>query len=209
MTRPFITLSTAERDERVARIVSFAEEAGADQAALIPASEIVVDERVLMKCRLSCKVYGRCLTCPPRSPRPDETRAMLSRYSLGLVVRRTAPADQFCGEAASQSYEWSRVSLEIQELVVRAESYAFYQGFYLAMAFGCGRCRFCGLDGACKGLESGQCLHPYRARPSMEAMGIDVFATVHGLGWSISVIGKQSRPEQIEVAGYIGLVLIY
>mgnify|MGYP002683394095 FL=1 len=45
---------------------------------LIPAEIIVVSDWVRMKCRYGCDNYGKRLGCPPFSPTPDETRAVIS-----------------------------------------------------------------------------------------------------------------------------------
>jgi len=58
----------------------------------------------------------------------------------------------------------------IRELVADLEREIFLAGFYKALSFGCGPC---GLCKTCE-IENG-CRYPEKARPSMEAAGIDVF----------------------------------
>jgi len=43
-------------------------ELGASAAKVIPANEIIVENRVVLKCRVGCKHYGKTLICPPHSP---------------------------------------------------------------------------------------------------------------------------------------------
>jgi len=47
---------------------------GATEARVIPADDIVVENRVVLKCRVGCDDYGKKLTCPPFTPRVDEFR---------------------------------------------------------------------------------------------------------------------------------------
>ena len=53
------------------------------------------------------------------------------------------------------------------------------RGYYLAVGFGAGDCELCG---TCDTSEL--CVEPYAARPSMEALGIDVARTREAAGWS-------------------------
>jgi hypothetical protein len=52
-------------------------------------------------------------------------------------------------------------------------------------------------------------MQPFMSRPSMEAIGIDVYSTLRGLNWEFSVIGKKTNPKDVETAGYCGLLLLY
>jgi predicted metal-binding protein len=81
--------------------------------------------------------------------------------------------------------------------VAPLEREIFLAGFYKALGFGSGPCRGCpecNFDG---------CRHPEDARPSMEACGIDVFATVRANGCPIEVVRDEGDEQN-----YYGLVLI-
>ena len=74
----------------------------------------------------------------------------------------------------------------------------FLAGHYKAFGLGsgpCGLCRTCAFDKGCR--------HPYKARPSMEAVGIDVFATARRHGFIIEVVRTHDDPQH-----YFGLVLV-
>jgi len=73
----------------------------------------------------------------------------------------------------------------------------FLAGFYKALGLGSGPCTLC------RKCPSKGCIHTDRARPSMEACGIDVFATVRANGFPIAVVSNDSC-----TANYYGLVLI-
>ena len=65
---------------------------GAAEARVIPAEQIVVENRVVLKCRVGCDDYGKKLTCPPHTPSVDEFRKMLKDYRHALIVRFKSPA---------------------------------------------------------------------------------------------------------------------
>ena len=56
--------------------------------------------------------------------------------------------------------------------------------------------------------KAGERRRPDLARPSMEALGINVFRLARGLGWQIHPIGRDSDPAQIPSAMLAGLVLL-
>jgi predicted metal-binding protein len=85
----------------------------------------------------------------------------------------------------------------IKETVADLEREVFLAGYYKAFSFGSGPCDLC------EECNLEHCLHPYRARPAMEAAGIDVYATARGNGFSIEVVRDTSCPQN-----YYGLVLI-
>ena len=71
------------------------------------------------------------------------------------------------------------------------ERFAFLKGYYKAFAFHSGPCDLCA---ECD--VEAPCCHPTEARPSMEACGIDVFATARAAGLPIDVVsGKEQQPD--------------
>lgn len=47
---------------------------------------MVTAEWVRLKCQFGCGGYGRRLTCPPYSPTPERTRAVLDEYGVAILV---------------------------------------------------------------------------------------------------------------------------
>jgi predicted metal-binding protein len=66
---------------------------GATDAKIIPATDVIVENRVPLKCRAGCIGYGKKLTCPPYVPTPDEFRKVLSEYRYALLVKFISPAE--------------------------------------------------------------------------------------------------------------------
>ncbi len=48
-----------------------------DDFKLIPVKDIEVAEWVRWKCEYGCKAFGKHLTCPPYTPRPEDTRKLI------------------------------------------------------------------------------------------------------------------------------------
>jgi predicted metal-binding protein len=62
--------------------------AGATRTKSIPTSNVVVEERVTMKCHIPpCEVFGRNHLCPPYSPTAGEFAAYLAQYRVGLLIQ--------------------------------------------------------------------------------------------------------------------------
>jgi len=88
---------------------------------------------------------------------------------------------------------------DVKAAVADLERSIFLRGAWKAFGLGAGPCYFCK---DCP-VEEKQCRHPERARPSMEACGIDVFSTVKKLGFPIDVI-RTTR----QCPNYYGLILV-
>jgi predicted metal-binding protein len=73
---------------------------------------------------------------------------------------------------------------EFARLMTALESAAFKMGYRFATAFAGGDCVLCDV---CVGKDGEACRHPFEARPSMEAVGIDVVATAEAAGLTIEM----------------------
>jgi len=63
-------------------------ELGASDAKIIPASKVVVDERVRLKCAVPrCHLYGESANCPPYTLKPDEMRKVLRKYKCAVLFK--------------------------------------------------------------------------------------------------------------------------
>jgi predicted metal-binding protein len=61
----------------------------------------------------------------------------------------------------------------------------------------------------CLVLEGGNCPYPLKSRPSMEAVGIDVYGLVTRVGWKIYPIYRSVNPAEVPRALSVGIVFIY
>jgi predicted metal-binding protein len=159
-------------------------ELGIDGAKGIDPRSVVTAEWVRMKCQYGCTGFGLSLCCPPRTPTPDTTRKVIDSYQKAILLHRRP-----------EKGERSKI---LNEVMVRLEIEIFLDGYYKAWSMGSGPCRLCkecDLTGPCK--------HGYKARPSMEACGIDVFKTARDNGFHIQVVKTHDDERNL-----FGLILV-
>ncbi len=137
---------------------------------------IVVAQWVRFRCMFGCSSYGKSGTCPPYVPSVDECRQMISEYSQAVVFHFEKAVDK-----PEDRKPWSK---DIRSKLLELEREVFLAGYYKTLAIpldSCGLCEDC----AGKRLD---CKKPKMARPSAEALGIDVYATVRSVGYPIQVL---------------------
>ncbi|MDI9570917.1 MAG: DUF2284 domain-containing protein [Pseudomonadota bacterium] len=164
---------------KTASLIEFLKERGATAALPLTADRIVVDERVRLKCRVPvCDSFQKNLMCPPFVMSVAEFREVLSRYRESVILQVTEAIAALDGRRPHEEVYASAGRLH--ELVNLGEKEAFLSGFRFAAGFIGGCCRLCPV---CVAAEGGRhCRFPFRARPSLEAMGIDVAATLENVG---------------------------
>ncbi|HEX3030616.1 MAG TPA: DUF2284 domain-containing protein, partial [Bacillota bacterium] len=149
---------------------------GATRARLMDANQVVIDPRVRLKCQVPvCDSYSFNLQCPPNCLTVAEFTTYLARFSRVILVQlegELLPPDQPEGRPLELERVYKPAN-DLHQLINRAESRAFTLGFRFAAGFIGGCCKLCP---ECVG-PGGKCRHPFRARPSMEAVGVDVYAT--------------------------------
>jgi len=160
-------------------------EKGVTDAVVIETAKVFTEPWVRMKCQFGCSMYGRGLCCPPRTPTPEQMRKILDSYKHGILLHRHI----------QKGYKYIN---DFNEIIADLERTIFLDGHYKVWAVGCGpctRCKECNIDGAC--------LHPDKARPSMESCGIDVYRTARENGLPIQVVKDHSQDRDV-----YGLVLV-
>lgn len=169
-------------EEAVKDIMARLRQQGASAVTQIDIADIVVDERVRLKCQIPlCDSYGKNLMCPPFVPSVAFFRDALARYTRAVLIQVTSPlGDTVHGRPSAEVYAPAK---KLHELVNLAEKWAFAYQFRFAAGLIGGCCRLC--DECAAVNHNGHCRHPFKARPSMEAMGIDVVNTLSHAGLSI------------------------
>ncbi len=150
------------------------------KAKIISPADVVTADWVRLKCQFGCDGYGGCLVCPPYTPTPEQTRKVLDCYKRAALIH----FDKFA---------------EIKPTIAELEREIFLAGAWKTFGLGAGPCYFCS---ECN-VKGGTCLHAEKARPSMEACGIDVFATARKAGFPIEVVSSRRQ-----CPNYYGLILV-
>ncbi len=191
---------------------------GVSNASLIDAEDVVVDERTRLKCQAPvCDDYGVNLMCPPNVMPVTEFIKILSKYSTSLLLqlhcpipkdmksmieRETGPlTNLYQNETFITSYQrsFTRARKRLHGIVHKVESTAFQMGYIFATGFIAGSCRLCA---ECVSPDSDEpCRKPFQARPSMEAMGIDVSKTASNADLPFDIPPK-------DTAVFNGLILV-
>jgi len=185
---------------------------GASEVAIIPASDVVIDERVRLKCSVPrCLRAGETPYCPPYAPDLDLIRRALSRFSWAVLLKCDVKPMEDYVPGSGKTKEEKRRTLSFHrqssEVVCELERQAYKDGYHLAMGFGGGSCKDYLCQGMiCQFLDSGRCRFPHRARPAMEAMGIDVIALINKVGWGAYALLDDLSP--IPAAITVGIVFI-
>jgi predicted metal-binding protein len=198
-TAKSIRADVSVRTEKALSLVALAKRLGATKAKAIPADDIVVDERVRLKCSVPlCSNHGKHLLCPPNIMTVEEFRRIVSAYSTAIIIQLEADYDssdkspsRLSGqlqkrlETETGGERWEK---RLHSIVAEVEAAAFKSGFYLAAGLIGSECLLCP---ECVGQNTGQeCRHPFQARPSMQAVGIDVVRTCKKAGMPVSLSSK-------------------
>jgi predicted metal-binding protein len=158
----------------------FAKHGFSDYRWLDPA-EIVVAEWVRMKCLYGCREYGRNAACPPNAPPVDACARFFREYRRAAVFHFAKTV-----ERPEDRHAWSRkVNLELLKL----EEDVFKAGFvkaFLLFFDSCGICLECAPSRTA-------CKKPKLARPTADALAMDVFSTVRKLGYPINVLSDYDQ----------------
>ena len=154
--------------------------AGVIDACIISPSEVETAAWVRLKCQFGCDGFGLCLVCPPYTPTPQQMREVLDSYRRAILLH-------------------CKPDSNVKAIVARLEREIFLKGFFKTFGLGAGPCYLCK---ECD-LEDKLCRHADKARPSMEACGIDVFSTVRKFYFPIEVV-RTTR----QCPNYYGLILV-
>jgi len=200
----------AALQQNLRRYCEKALELGATNAAIVAAEDIPVDSRITLKCQIPrCFGYGAGAQCPPNTLAPEDLRKILKSYRWAVFFIKDVPSEVIVRERSTIK-ERVAAYQEVYNIVNQIESMAFYDGHYLAFGFAAGSCRhtFCGQLENCQAMEGKKCRFSLRSRPSMEAVGIDVYHMTAKAGWDIYPIGSDAKPEDVPKGTLAGLVIV-
>ncbi len=195
---------------------------GTGHATRITTDKIVMDPRVRWKCRIPiCFGYGMTLNCPPHSPTTEEMTEIVNSYKEAILITFNPPPKN----AVFPDYPIASpddINL-LNQMVSRIEADATYLGYYLAMGFKGGPCCGCGFLSPeylkdsfkrnklppCPSLNGEMCPQYLKARPALEACGVDVFATAVKCGERTPyVINPEHSKKAVPFAVWHGIVLV-
>jgi predicted metal-binding protein len=199
------TIMEIKEDTRFLKLRKKALELGASEAKIIPVDVIPVEDEVVGMCKAHlCKGYGKSANCPPHVMGPDKAREWIEKYETALFFKIDFPPQILLSEDRFEAFK------SVYMIASKLETSAREEGFQFAKGLAAGSCKpvFC-RGRTCEALTNeGECRYPSLARPSMEAVGINVFALSRDAGWDIHTILKDSNPEEIPKGMLAGLILL-
>jgi len=195
-------MSSQSGKEKFGFLKKIALDMGAEDAEIIDADKIVIEDRIVLKCRLGCSNYGKTLMCPPYTPSAEEFRRIAREYSYALFMKfkSKAEADAKTAKYLSKSVNdpalppdmkekvhnfwaaWKEDKQIMLSAVIDLEKAALNKGYPLAVGLVSGTCYLCE---KCN-VEKKVCAHPTRARYSEDAVGVNVKATAKNAGISVT-----------------------
>jgi len=157
---------------------------GATAAKVISPETVVTAPWVRWKCQFGCGSFGGSHCCPPNTPTDQETRRVLDSYSRAILFHLEAPHKPGRGKMFKEYFD----------RVVELEGRLFKDGFYKALSLLAGPCPLCA---ECAKTKGNACNFGAKARPSMEACGIDVFQTARNHGFFIKTLNEKTETQNI------------
>jgi predicted metal-binding protein len=190
-------MPSPKENERLAFLPKLALDLGAAEAKLIPAAKVVVEDRIVLKCKVGCNNYGKTLCCPPYTPTAEEFRRIVSEYHIAMFLKFDSKAEAntelqallsrtsdttISGEEKRKVdafwAAWKEDKKEMLASVVKLEKAAMRVGYSLAIGFTSGSCQLCEKCST----ETRICAHPDMARMSEDAVGVNVKKTAANAG---------------------------
>lgn len=154
--------------------------------AIFPFStdKIRVAQWVRLKCRYGCSRYNTSWCCPPATPDPEKSQAILKEYALALLLVGSTSCIDFYRENNRKRLK----QLRGWKGTLSLERMLFLEGFYKAFSL-VGEC--CALCKTCAYPQD--CRFPMEKRPSIESFSIDVIGTLKNLGVSPRVASHKEQ----------------
>ncbi len=143
--------------------------------------KIIVSQWVRMKCMFGCGKYGHGGACPPNTPSVADCRQFFSEYSDAVILHFQGKMDK-----PEDRHAWSN---KINAKLVKLEREIFLAGYEKAFLLFMDSCCFCK---DCTGSRE-RCDQPRMARPTPEAMAVNVFLTVRQFEFNINVLTEYDQ----------------
>lgn len=149
-----------------------------DFRMICPEKDIFIEQWVRFRCMFGCGNYGKSGSCPPAVPSVAECREAIMGYRTAILIHQTIPFE------SRESYE--EMSNQLHAKLLEAERQLFLAGCYKALLLSHTDCHICASCRANGNREN--CVCKTKSRPSVEAMGIDVYKTARSAGYEIDVV---------------------
>jgi predicted metal-binding protein len=152
------------------------EKYGCQDFKWISSDAIVLGNWVRMKCMFGCKHFGKIAVCPPNTPSVDECHKLFSEYQQIAILH--------FAKAVEDPEHRHAYTKKINGRLLKLEREVFLFGYHKVLVLFVDPCNLC--EDCVSNKDD--CQHPENARPSPEAMAVDVFTTARNCGYQIEVL---------------------
>lgn len=217
-------VSENHRAEHLDALRQMALDQGAENAVVIPSSDVIVDPRVRFKCMIpKCYMSGGCSHCPPHGYSVAQVRKTVSGYQQAVFFRVRVESSVI---AAKGLADWIHAGemddhgiilslgaayLTVFTVVANIRKAAAKMGYPATEGFAAGNCRdvLCHDHPVCQMFtRTGRCRNPDISIPSMESCGMDAFTMAARAGWDVYPIGGSCEADSVPRGSLMGLVLV-
>ncbi len=156
-------------------IVGLAKKLGIQTCLEFPPALLVPEERIRAYCLENrCGSYGNNYMCPPHTGTLEEIRTRLKNYERGVLLQYSLDID-----VRADRKGVIETKLDFHLKVLKMEGLMMKAGMGEVWGLIGGNCGLCRV---CRAQEKKPCRHPDKARPSLEAIGVDVLSLLDKLG---------------------------
>ena len=159
-----------------------AEAHGASHAKQVDPQSVATAHWVRLKCQFGCPGFDKGYCCPPHTPTPEETRKILDEYARAILFHIQVP----------HMPEKKKHYRKYFDMLTELEGEMFKDGYYKAFVFLSGPCRICK---SCAKGQGEPCKFLGKARPCMEACGMDVYQTARNNGFFITPLREKTETQ--------------
>jgi len=147
----------------------------------VDAQKIVVSQWVRLKCMFGCEEYGKRASCPPNVPTVTECERFFRDYKEAAIFHFEKAVAK-----PEDRYAWTR---GVNTKLLKLERDVFVAGYPKTFLLYMDTCYLCK---DCSGTRT-ECLNKKLARPTPEALAVDVYSTVKQVGYPIQVLSDYSQ----------------
>ncbi len=142
---------------------------------------IIVSQWVRLKCMFGCPEYGKRASCPPNVPTVTECERFFREYKEAVIFHFEKAVAK-----PEERYAWTK---EVNARLWKLERDVFLAGYPKAFLLYIDTCYACK---DCSGTRT-ECFNKKLARPTPEALSVDVYSTVKKVGYPIQVLSDYSQ----------------
>jgi predicted metal-binding protein len=147
----------------------------------IDPKSIVVAQWVRMKCQFGCSEYGQNAACPPNTPAVADCERFFREYNTAVIFHFEKKVDK-----PQDRHAWTK---RMNMRLLKLEKEIFLSGHEKAFLLFMDSCTICAKCTA----RREDCKESKLARPTPEAMAMDVYSTVRRAGYPIEVLPDYDR----------------